>query len=740
MSQADEYRNCTGVFYPGFHAEGPSPPPVQNGKPVSITAALDSSVSCNMDALQKRGVAREFQKLIGDKRLKDFLRDAFWWFFLEYFVSVDFDALLSTVKSNTLVSELEMAAFAFEGVVPVYLHNHTGKEDEQQKLAELSTLPQIKPNLIDKTGAPRHEVVSTEVALGLKFPIPPHLCGIHCENRHADVIAVVGSPRVASAMALANSIHGRAGRTSPSGDFGKSTSQSLSMTRSRSPMSARDGGDNSDNDDACSTSSAASSVISTALSVSRFPTSNYVLHSLPPHVRLQVAAKEQHQLFTRMASNYKAVVLSMLPLHFAVKDAVSRLLPDILAQAVFYLFCRSMPYAMKLLGPDVQLGIGQYLSFWIGGVQRNFNVLNWPIHSFLDPTAKKKRRASRHSIVHRRKSSHMNSQSILAKLAEQVSKIGSPRNGTGSQLQSHENTNNTNTTASNVKVEANAVRTSSGENLARKSSSRVKHFASPDGGGAGGVAVPTSTMTRTISSIQSPKSALRVIIPNSNSSADKAPATASSGSGLKPSPPPTAHGGSLTEGGVANNTPKSRPNTGAHISSSAGGPFVTDSIASLQGAPTIGTSSGETAAAEMRKALLVKQDVDAMRTEMMKMRTTHTFSQYHYTGTVTRQATAQATSTDEGSNLPKRIAQSYVVTTGKRNVQVIKKELDERFREQLPWYCKQDDRVSIRDSCSRSTTFSLSNWSPLMHRQMLASGEDNKATPIPMFWTVVTPR
>lgn len=687
MSQADEYRNCSAIVYPGFNAQRPAPPPIQNGKAVSVTAALDSAVVCNMEQLGKRGVGREFHRFVTtDIQLKDFVRDSFWWFFLEYFVSVDFDALLSNVKANTMVSESDMAAFAFEGAVPMFASPGSMASTVSAQFAQSHHLPDIKPNLVDKTGAlnkQQQESIDAEIALGLRIPMPPHLCGMHCENRRAEAVAQVGSPRILSAVALATSIHNSnlaltakplaGGRSRKPGDagggggsintpqqslFGASPSGIisnsnldtkptqiftprrpskaqgtaiaggtsvlrilppaldstpsvtdgssggagggiLSAPRSGSRSPPRDDGDcPSDDDDATSSGSSAASSVASALTVSKFPSSSYTLHALPVQARLQVAAKEQHQLFTRMAQNYRQLMMTLLPHVTSLKDGISRFLPEIVAQAMFYLYSKSMPFASKLLGPDFQLGIGRLLSFWMGGVQRDYNVLAWQIHNFLDPTLKKKRRASRHSISHaRRKSSKgMSAQAMMSKLTEQVAKIGAQ---------------------------------------------------STRGGFDEMAALSTST--------------------------------------------------------VASDDPL-------------------DPV-------------------EIRKKALVQQDVSVMADQMAKIRTTHTFSQYHYTGGVTRQATSHANaSSDDTSNLPKRIAQSYSVTNGKRNVQVIKKEIDGRFREQLPWYCKADARVTKRDGTSRSTTFSLSNWSPLMHRYMLTGGEDNKAVAKSIFWTVVMPR
>jgi hypothetical protein len=696
MSQADEYRNCNPIVYPGFNSEGPHPPPFQNGKPVSITAALDSAVTCNMEVLGKRGVGREFHKLMTtEPRLKDFLRDAFWWFFLEYFVSVDFDALLNNVKSNTLVSENDMAAFAFEGAVPMLSSPASFAASD---FALSNYLPEIKPNLVDKTGAlnkQQQESVDAEVALGLRIPMPPHLCGLHCDNRRAEAIAQVGSPRILSAAALAQSIHSCSQPLTTTGSNNKSTTAAgLTGTKPRatqvtprqlhaSPHKDRERGNSpSDSDDDRSSTSSCASSVASALSVSRFPSTSYSLHNLPVHARLQVAAKEQHQLFTRMAQNYRGLMMTLLPYNQSTKDGVSRFLPEILAQAVFYLYSRSMPFASKLLGPDFQLGIGRHLSFWIGGVQRDYNVIGWPIHTFLDPTVKKKRRASRHSISHRRKSSHaVTSQTIMNKLAEQISKIGA-----GSTRGGFEDA------AFGAQRRVSLQRSGAG-----------KHFQPTP---------PTVPSTATLSF-----------------SMDGSVNISASMSMMRPAPPVLQD--------PIDGTPHSRPGTAENTATTSTALLAGTSSASGTNHPT----PPQQDPAEARKAMLVQQDIDTMHGELMKMRTTHTFSQYHYTGGITRQATAHANASgDDALNLPKRIAQAYVATSGKRNIQVIKKEIDERFREQLPWYCKQDARVTKRDGCSRSTTFSLSNWSPLMHRNMLACGEDNKAVPVSMFWTVVMPR
>lgn len=150
---------------------------------------------------------------------------------------------------------------------------------------------------------------------------------------------------------------------------------------------------------------------------------------------------------------------------------------------------------------------------------------------------------------------------------------------------------------------------------------------------------------------------------------------------------------------------------------------------------------------------MVKMEVDKAKAELLKVRTTHTFSQFHYSGMTTRQV-ATFRDTEDGVSssprtgggtgeepvqnnvpLPSRLAQAFAIGPRKRNLQVIKKDLDSKFLSNPPWYAKKGQRVTMKDEVGM-TRFSLNNWSPLLHRYMLANGEENLRQAEFMNWTV----
>ncbi|CUE73742.1 Hypothetical protein, putative, partial [Bodo saltans] len=349
-TQADDYRHCSPIYYPGFSSLHPSPLPAQNNKHISLSLGISATLSCYEEILLRYGIRSQLPKYLKHTKMKNFVKDAFWWMFLEHLVSVDLELLLQQVKGNTLVSDEDMKAFQFDTVVPTHLQADSyspeaGSQEQRDMLRSagvdeelIPTLPRMRPDA--SIGAPtRHRLRDAAKKA------PAHLIrGQTITNRNVQDIALVGSPRCASALSLADTIESRPQtplRSSrrnrqqpnnhPTSSVGDPSLPWPISSHQRheviSPTSdeehcSDEGDDTGDDSDTSSNAS-----VSSAMRVTTFSNTRAQLHKLPLEVRLQIAAKEQHQLFTRMAMNYGSMCTQTLGMNVGMKDAITRLLP-----------------------------------------------------------------------------------------------------------------------------------------------------------------------------------------------------------------------------------------------------------------------------------------------------------------------------------------------------------------------------------------------------------------------------
>jgi hypothetical protein len=793
-TQADDYRHCSPIYYPGFSSLHPSPLPVQNNKHISLSLGISATLSCYEEILLRYGIRAQLPKYLKHTKMKNFVKDAFWWMFLEHFVSVDLELLLQQVKGNTLVSDEDMKAFQFDTVVPTHLQADSfspdaGSQEQREMLRSagvdedlIPTLPRMRPDA--SIGAPtRHRLRDAAKKA------PAHLIrGQTIANRSVQDIALVGSPRCASALSLADSIESRPQTPvrsqrnrhhhHPSTTEGEDPSLSLppnSIHRNEvvSPTSDDDRFDEGDDGDDSDVSSNAS--VTSAMRITAFSNSRVQLNKLPLQVRLQISAKEQHQLFTRMAMNYGSMCTQTLGMNVGMKDAITRLLPEILSQLVFYLFTKAIPYATKLLDIPFQISLGQKFSFWLGGVERIYNVRAWGIHAFLDPV-KRTRKQSRAGSVRR-------SQSPGSSLKHSTRGVDRSNSGSGSRSSSHTAAGAQHSpsipppptaprrilsfvmTPRNVETRSDSdtggllprLQTDASAAHEQTTAETPERIPAPPIGRPASRGLP-STASFVIGSARSSDAPSRAPTNTARSSS-----TTSRGTSDAPPPVRKSDWGSAqklrSDASPAllfvvgdNNTSNSPEGVSSPLRSvksmrrPGGGSNPSSRPHRPNGFSEFGTLVPDDPVAKKKEAQL-KQDLDAMKAELNKFKSMHTFAQFHYSGHVTRQVptfrdadaevdTASGKLAGVEERLPARIAQAFVIGPKKRNVQVIKKDLESKFLTNQPWYASKHQRTFIKDTAASATKFATNNWSPLLHRFMLSNGEENLRPVETMNWTV----
>lgn len=775
-SQADDYRHCTPLYYPGFSSLHPSPLPLQNGKQVSLSHGIGAVLSCYEEMLLRLGIRNKMPKYMKHPHMKDFVKDAFWWVFLEHFVSVDFELLLQQVKGNTLVNDDDMRAFQFDTVVPT--HIQVADDEPSLHAAGISTellptLPVLKTDA--SVGAPtRHRLRDA----GKKDPA--HLSKSSNSNRKMDDVALIGSPRCVSALSIAESVEGHTQTKAPRfiqsagfGAFGESSfvggaSMAALAPSPRGPQC----GDDSDSD---ASEASTASTVSSAMRVTTFSNTRVQLHKLPQEIRLQIAAKEQHQLFTRMAMNYGSMCTETMGMNVALKDAITRLLPEVLSQLTYYLFARSIPYAMRLLDIPFQLNLGQTFSFWIGGIERIYNVRNWGVHAYLDPI-KRMRKMSRNQSV-KSPSSHGPRKSAATARergfsSKELSISGRNRSTVaGSVSPAPPRSSNANNDGG-----GGLHRDISVMNISRRTDQTAVRGTSDPPPPPMGSRNSSDTSTASKKNSDSPSTSIAATGRRSDIMIPTRPSDAPPSKKVTPriSDAPSARKATLDLAAITARKSDAPPSfiVGEAINDAAstagsdagrGSPHATNSFRTVKsmrryppgalgragkdrGANYLSSGNDSEDRAAHRREQIVRNDIEGMKNELGKLRTTHTFAQFHYSGHMTRQVPTFRDADIEvdptsgklagvEERLPARIAHAFAIGPKKRNIQVIKEDLDSKFLSNAPWYAGRGQRVPIKDHSSVHK-FALNNWSPLLHRFMAANGEENLRPVEVMNWTV----
>jgi hypothetical protein len=138
---------------------------------------------------------------------------------------------------------------------------------------------------------------------------------------------------------------------------------------------------------------------------------------------------------------------------------------------------------------------------------------------------------------------------------------------------------------------------------------------------------------------------------------------------------------------------------------------------------------------DLRKQQSVADALAQFQRDLSKMRTTQTFSQFHYSNLIVKKAVVFKDDEDDESDAVETQSLTQRGPRRQRTVAVIQKDLEKKFQAAAPWYNKPGGHVFIADK-SNSAKFSLTNWSPLLHRYMLANGENNPMQPKSLTWTL----
>lgn len=341
-SQAVEHQNATPVHYPGFDPQRPFKLPMQNGKDVDHRVAFMRALHGDADSLRHTGIRKEMHRLLMSTRMQHFFLDAFWWTFLEHFAAVDLDSMVDRAKKNALVNDVEIQTYM---LVP-----HAPRA--RQPVAKQQDVPSPTPK------SPRIKIRRED------FDVPKHLAAVRSANRNISDIVSIGSPRSPSVDSLLSS------------------------------LASVDAVSEGSWDDASSSVSSASTVglrVENGMRIKNFRVSQPALDKLDDAARNSIVAREQHQLFTRMAENYSKTLQKLSKRHRSVKDAVTRQLPEILSQALYYCFVHVLPYATALLDNEFQTTIARRVHFWLGGVDRCSGAKGWGIHAVLRKEREKAR-------------------------------------------------------------------------------------------------------------------------------------------------------------------------------------------------------------------------------------------------------------------------------------------------------------------------------------------------------------
>lgn len=560
LKMAETARNAVAVAYPGYNPSGPYTLPQQRGEVLSTRKLITDILQQNGHTLSALGIRRDVTRFVLSKAMQLFFLDAFWWMYLQHFAAVDFDALVERTRRNVLVTDIEMMTYMSNGPAqPKRPHKKT------QQTAD---------------GDPR------------KKRLPAHVAG-HRGNplRRASDVVAIGTPSLTSetahtlAVVLDNA-------TGVAADSDEESSVASSMSISYSPRSDTSGG--TARSDITDESAA---TVDGVMRITRFPMTYPSLTKLTPEVRASIVAREQHQLFTRMASHYAQAIQRIGNKHYTAKDAITRLTPELVAQGLFAAFWLQIPYATHLFDLAFQKDVARTVSMWIGGVEKTGNPRLWPVHHMLDTVYKK--------------------------------------------------------------------------------------------------ALKPQKLT------------------------------------IRPKPPPKPAGGAntarpgLTAGGLPSGQPtlSEKLNAVGFTARSGGG-------AGTQPVDAVPETTGAEDTPEARKRLAVEREVATMTQDLKRLAVTHTFSQAAYAKGAGNRGRVEG-----GVPAPDRVTKAYHIGPRKRTVQVIKEDLDAKYRETVPWYGNPRHRVPLRDERTGTSKFALRNWSPLLQRFLISTGSDNMNRPDSIKWT-----
>jgi hypothetical protein len=193
--------------------------------------------------------------------------------------------------------------------------------------------------------------------------------------------------------------------------------------------------------------------------------------------------------------------------------------------------------------------------------------------------------------------------------------------------------------------------------------------------------------------------------------------------GRTPRPGRVGTSGSLDPSSPGGTTPQTRSTAGHGAHHAATLPQPPGGLASLDDVDEFLLTP------DQRRERAVALEVAAMRQDLTRLTTTHTFSQVHYS----RDTRGRADATNVTG--PGRTANVFQVGPQKRTVQVIKADLDARYQTNAPWYGNQKIKTRLKDQ-SGTAKFALANWSPLLHRFMLSNGAHNGGRDDAIRWTV----
>eukprot|EP01062_Namystynia_karyoxenos_P030253 TRINITY_DN22613_c0_g1_i1.p1 TRINITY_DN22613_c0_g1~~TRINITY_DN22613_c0_g1_i1.p1 ORF type:complete len:710 (+),score=210.88 TRINITY_DN22613_c0_g1_i1:91-2130(+) len=325
-----ERRLCV-LEYPGFASSGPHPIPVQGGHMRDTAYIMEQTLRWNRVG-RERGLGR----LMLSRPTLDIFCDTFWWIFLRYFSMIDLMDLAE--KHQCTLNEEDP-------------HHGGGPPTALVEAAAAEAQNHFCEALRGAGAMPLH-TYSTQYAAA---------------TRPIAVLARSAAPGTArfgtkleALSDLRSTASSRSGLSSPSSP-GSTRSSVGSIPQSTGEQSgASDGAIPCD------------------------------LSALTRWQREQVIEEDERKLYDRISSRYLKIARTIAKVRPATaQDRYYTHLPDLLAQAVWLAFHRSMPYAQPLLGVQFQGEVLAIVTYWMAGVERN-NVSHWGVR--MDTQSPKKRR------------------------------------------------------------------------------------------------------------------------------------------------------------------------------------------------------------------------------------------------------------------------------------------------------------------------------------------------------------
>jgi hypothetical protein len=623
--------NASVVTYPGYNPAGPYGLPPVNGAQTSQRKLIERVLKANGHTLQKYGVKRDLGLFTVSKPMQLFLLDAFWWLFLEHFSAIDFGGMAERTRRDNLVTETE---------VLTYMGGTSSGTQPKRPMKAVTT----------RAGA----ASSSRKLQGGDGELPAHLTRLRGRLRNGEDVVRCGTPSLSEVKlaTLSSVLGGKIGVAVDSDDEASLASTSNLEYSPRSDVSSVTRLSDISYDSV--------QTVDGLLRVTNFPMTFPSLTRLPPEVRTSVVAREQHQLFTRMAAHYAQAVQQLAPKHFTIKDAITRLLPDVIAQTLFAAFWESIPYATQLFEMEFQRDVAATINLWIGGVVKTVHTRNWPIHHTLNTIYKKPLKRQGSSVSGKVKDS-TNRGAHSARLPHPPVAVRAPHAPPSSMKPA-------------------------------RSSARL--LDAPGSSAGGSVRDPVLSGRRTS----------RIALLDTK---NKPVAADASNSLVGPTPP-----------------------TGTNKPSAAGtstGGFEPPRINPLT------PEEEEALTPDERRQRSVNQQVAMLYQDMSRIKNTHTFSQAHYQRSAVGRAAVESGMVAQ----PFRTANVHQLGPQKRTVQVIKQDLDAKYRGSVPWYGNPKQKVRLREQTG-TAKFALYNWSPLLHRFMLSNGADNPNRPESIRWTTYT--